>query len=88
MKKTNGSGVIRMDEAYSKKELLARLGVSQRFWDQMLDEGLPFSPVGHTRWVTGHDVIEYLRRHLTTKTTSALSAETAGSFPRVCDGQE
>ena len=71
MKKTNGSGVIRMDEAYSKKELLTRLGISQRFWDQMLDEGLPYSPVGHTRWVTGEDVIEHLKKRSTTKSAVA-----------------
>ncbi len=88
MKKTNASaGVIRMDEAYSKRELLIRLGVSQRFWDQMLDEGLPYSPVGHTRWVTGYDVIEYLRRHSATKTVARPSAEIAGSFPKLCDGR-
>jgi hypothetical protein len=68
MKKTTAaSGVIRLNEAYSKKELLTRLGVSQRFWDQMLDEGLPYSHVGHTRWVTGEDLIEYLKKRSTTK---------------------
>jgi hypothetical protein len=56
-------GVIRADEAYSKHELLNRLGISQRFWDQMLDEGLPFCSIGHARWVRGADVIEYMQRN-------------------------
>ncbi len=56
-------GVIRADEAYSKHELLNRLNISQRFWDQMLDSGLPFCNIGHARWVRGSDVIEYMRRH-------------------------
>lgn len=56
-------GVIRADEAYSKHELLNRLGISQRFWDQMLDEGLPYCNIGHARWVRGSDVIEYMHRN-------------------------
>ena len=55
-------GVIRADEAYSKHELLNRLGISQRFWDSMLDDGLPFCNIGHARWVRGSDVIEYMHR--------------------------
>lgn len=75
MNKTSVSGgVIRTGEAYSKKELLMRLGISQRFWDQMLDEGLPYSPVGHTRWVTGDDVIEHFKRRSTIKTTVPASS--------------
>ena len=70
-KNTVSSGVIRLDEAYSKKELLTRLGISQRFWDQMLDEGLPYSHVGHTRWVTGEDLIEHLKKRSTTKSAVA-----------------
>jgi hypothetical protein len=56
-------GVIRADEAYSKHELLNRLGISQRFWDQMLDSGLPFCNIGHARWVRGADVIEYMQHN-------------------------
>ncbi len=55
-------GIIRIDEAYSKKMILNRLGISQKFWDKMLDEGLPYTTVGHSRWVTGKDLIEHLRR--------------------------
>ncbi len=60
-------GLIHADEAYSKSMVLQRLGISQKFWDQMLDDGLPFSPVGHTRWVTGRDLIEFLRKRSVTK---------------------
>ena len=55
----NSFGVIRVDEAYSKHELLNRLGISQRFWDQMLESGLPFCNIGHARWVRGSDVLDY-----------------------------
>lgn len=55
-------GLIHSDEAYSKKMVLTRLGISQKFWDKMLDEGLPYTTVGHSRWVTGKDLIEHLRR--------------------------
>ncbi len=64
MKRDEGNvGVIRVDEAYSKEELLRRMVVSQKSWDKMLDEGLLFSTVGHARWVTGSAVIEYLGRN-------------------------
>ena len=53
-------GVIHRHEAYSKATLLARLGISQRFWDKLLDEGLPYTIVGHTRWVTGEALISHL----------------------------
>ncbi|MCG8652745.1 MAG: topoisomerase II [Pirellulales bacterium] len=56
-------GVIRRDEAYSKQTVLQRLCISQKFWDKLLDEGLPYTNVGHSRWVTGHDLIEYLIRN-------------------------
>jgi hypothetical protein len=56
-------GVIRADEAYSKKAVLVRLGISQKFWDRMLDEGLPYTVVGHTRWVTGQALITHLHQH-------------------------
>lgn len=58
-----GAGVVRLDEAYSKAALLQRLGISQKFWDKMLDEGLPYTVVGHTRWVTGQALIEHLSRN-------------------------
>lgn len=64
-------GVISAEEAYSKSVLLERLGISQKFWDQMLDAGLPFSAVGHSRWVTGADVIEFLKRHSIRKEAEA-----------------
>lgn len=57
------TGVIRLDEAYSKLTVLRRLGISQKFWDKMLDEGLPYTVVGHSRWVTGQALIEHLSRN-------------------------
>lgn len=57
------AGRIHTDEAYSKYEVLQRLGVSQKVWDKMLDEGLPYTVVGHTRWVTGKDLIEHFSRN-------------------------
>ena len=56
-------GIIHADEAYSKKLLMKILGISQRYWDKMLDEGLPYSRVGQTRWVTGEDILNYLHRN-------------------------
>lgn len=60
---TATKGVIRMDEAYSKQMVLQRLGISQKFWDKMISEGLPYTIVGHTRWVTGQALIEHLSRN-------------------------
>lgn len=56
-------GMISAHEAYSKQEIILRLRISQKFWDKMLDDGLPFTAVGHTRWVTGKDLIEFLSRN-------------------------
>ena len=56
-------GTICEHEAYSKQEFLRRLGVSQKVWYKMLDEGLPYMIVGHTRWVTGKDLIEHFSRN-------------------------
>jgi hypothetical protein len=39
-------GKIHRDEAYSKQMVLQRLGISQKFWDKMLDDGLPYTNVG------------------------------------------
>lgn len=71
MNRQNEGGVIRLDEAYSKQCVLARLGVSQRFWDKMLDEGLPYTIVGHTRWVTGEAIMNYLKTFAQTKQVQA-----------------
>jgi len=60
-------GVIRADEAYSKATLMTRMNISQRTWDKLLDEGLPYTQIGHNRWVAGSLVLEYLNRHSTTK---------------------
>jgi hypothetical protein len=65
--KSKDTGVIRADEAYSKLAVLERLGVSQKYWDKLLDDGLPFTTVGHTRWVSGRQLIDHLERHSTTK---------------------
>lgn len=51
--------VISAHEAYSKRMVMLRLKISQKFWDKMLDEGLPYTVVGHTRWVTGADLIQH-----------------------------
>ena len=63
------TGTISADEAYSKQALIQRLGISQKFWDKMLDEGLPYTQVGHSRWVTGQELIEHLRRNAVRKGT-------------------
>jgi hypothetical protein len=65
-------GVICATEAYSKTMVLERLGISQKFWDQMIAAGLPYAAVGHSRWVTGADLIEFLRRHSLTKQAEAI----------------
>jgi hypothetical protein len=64
------TGLIAADEAYSKAVVLERLGVSQKFWDKMLDDGLPFTEIGHTRWVTGRNLIDYLSQKSETKQDS------------------
>lgn len=66
--KHKGDGVIHALEAYSKTMVLERLGISQKFWDKMLDEGLPYTPVGHSRWVTGQALIEHLTSKAERKT--------------------
>ena len=60
MAKKVSMGVIRAEEAYSKRELMNRLGISQKFWDKMLDSGLPFATFGHGRWVSGQAVLNYI----------------------------
>ena len=69
--KATSTGVIRADEAYSKTIVMQRLGISQKFWDKMLDDGLPFSNVGHARWATGAELIQHLKKHSTTKMNEA-----------------
>ena len=63
MKKSPNTGLIRRDEAYSKRMVLERLGISQKFWDKMIAEGLPYTVVGNTRWVTGEALITHLTRN-------------------------
>ncbi|MEZ6064058.1 MAG: hypothetical protein R3C19_27245 [Planctomycetaceae bacterium] len=63
MKDNRNAGVISVHEAYSKHSVLQRLGISQKFWDRMLDDGLPYTVIGHSRWVTGQDLIEHLSRN-------------------------
>ncbi len=67
----NLSGVIHAAEAYSKSMVLQRLGISQRFWDKMLSEGLPYAIVGHTRWVTGQNLILHFEKHSQRKSNEA-----------------
>ena len=68
-RKPEAVGSICEDEAYSKQEFLRLLGVSQKVWDKMLDEGLPYTVIGHSRWVTGKDLIEHLHRKAERKQT-------------------
>lgn len=63
MKQNGTEGVVNAHEAYSKNTVLDRLGISQKFWDKLLDEGLPYTTVGHTRWVTGKNLIEHLSQN-------------------------
>ena len=70
--KRDGHGVIKADEAYSKSMILERLGISQKFWDKMLDEGLPYTVIGHSRWVTGKALIEHLNKHAERNTDEAI----------------
>ena len=67
------TGLINSQEAYSKYEVMNRLGISQRFWDQMLNNGLPYANVGHSRWVTGQAIIDYMNKHVETKTNSTIA---------------
>lgn len=71
----NNSGTIHKHEAYSKATVLKRLGISQRFWDKMLDDGLPFSIIGQTRWVTGEALIRYFEQFAKTKNGKAKAIE-------------
>ena len=66
------TGMIHANEAYSKRMVLQRLGISQKFWDKLLDEGLPYTPVGHSRWVTGQALIEHLSRNAEKKGESQI----------------
>ena len=70
MMKAPNEGVIHRHEAYSKSMVLAKLGISQKFWDKLLDEGLPYSIVGHTRWVTGEALIRHLEERAEQKRTA------------------
>lgn len=68
---TTAAGLIRDNEAYSKAMVLERLCISQKFWDKMLDDGLPYANVGHTRWVMGRELIAFFTKHSTTKHAEA-----------------
>jgi len=59
MKQKQDLGVIRADELYSKQELLRRMGISQKSWDDMLQEGLPYAQMGKARWVSGRDLLDF-----------------------------
>lgn len=64
------NGVIRKDEAYSKTTLLQRLGIGQPFWDRMIEEGLAFVQIGHSRWVTGDAVFRWFDEHSQSSTST------------------
>jgi hypothetical protein len=59
---------------------MQRLGISQKFWDKMLNDGLPYTTVGHTRWVTGQALIEHLSRNAERKTKSRQLISKRGQF--------
>lgn len=63
-------GIVHRHEAYSKAMIMAKLGISQKFWDKLLDEGLPYSSVGHTRWVTGEALIRHLEQRAEQKASA------------------
>lgn len=67
----NSAGMIRADEAYSKQELLLRLNVSQKFWDKMISDGLPVASIGHAKWVTGRQVIDYIEQQAAARNDDA-----------------
>lgn len=62
MKSTRRIGVIKADELYSKQELFNRMGISQKTWDKMLSEGLPYAELGNSRWVSGQALLDYFER--------------------------
>ena len=70
------TGVINAHEAYSKHEVMNRLGISQTFWDKMLNDGLPYANIGHSRWVTGQALIAYMTKHSETKTNGNVTEST------------
>ena len=81
------AGVINAQEAYSKTEVMIRLGISQTFWDKMLSDGLPYANIGHSRWVTGQSLIEYMTKHSETKTNgnateSVQTTSNGGSYDK------
>ena len=45
--KNQEAGIVNVNEAYSKRAVMQLLGISQKFWDKMLDEGLPYTVIGH-----------------------------------------
>ena len=73
------TGRIHADEAYSKHQLMKLLGISQCFWDKMLDDGLPYTRVGQTRWVIGENVLNYLHRNAERKVVQGLGTDLKGS---------
>ena len=70
------TGMIDGNVAYSKSQVLSRMGISQAFWGQMLDNGLPYTPIGHQRWVLGRDLIDYIAERSTTKRRAGVSEDT------------
>jgi hypothetical protein len=62
MKSSQRTGVIKADELYSKQELFNRMGISQKTWDKLLSEGLPYAELGNSRWVSGQALLDYFER--------------------------
>jgi hypothetical protein len=63
------TGTINSHESYSKQTVLQRLGISQKFWDKMIADGLPVCSIGHQKWITGQALIDYMNRNAQTKCT-------------------
>lgn len=59
--------VIYADGLYSKSELIARLGISQKTWDKLIAEGVPRVQIGKQAWVLGSDLLAWARRNAETR---------------------
>jgi len=71
MPNTPCEGVIRADESYSKAMVLRILRIAQKSWDKMLDEGLPTTSLGHSKWVSGKDLMDHLQQRAERKHQSS-----------------
>jgi hypothetical protein len=56
--------------------VLERLGISQVYWDKMLDAGVPYSEIGHSRWITGDALFRYIEQTAKVKSDAFLQLAT------------